>query len=162
MSSPGPITVRAFAEPDRSFFQRVVHRLLPDVPVSPRDPAIMRRFMDDLAAGTEPLPPGTEILVAADAAGQPLGLLAIHLDTDHFTRHPRAYVEILVVATEAEGRGVGRALMERAEAWGRERGCREVVLDVFADNEAAVAFYQRIGFRPDHIRMSKSLPADRA
>jgi ribosomal protein S18 acetylase RimI-like enzyme len=89
--------------------------------------------------------------------GTPLGLLVMKPDFDYFTDHPRAYVEILVVSEEAEGRGVGRALMSHAEQWGRERGCHEVVLDVFANNPSAIAFYERIGFAPDHLRMSKSL-----
>lgn len=153
------IAVRDWAERDRPFFQRVVHRLLPaTATASPRDPADLSRYMADLAAGRQPLPDGTDVFVAVDANDQPLGLIAIHADADHFTQHPRAYVEILAVAAEAEGRGVGQALMERAEAWGRQHDCKEVVLDVFAGNDAAIAFYQRVGYRPDHIRMAKPLP----
>jgi ribosomal protein S18 acetylase RimI-like enzyme len=47
--------------------------------------------------------------------------------------------------------------MTHAEQWGRAHGCHEVVLDVFANNASAIAFYERIGFAPDHLRMSKSL-----
>jgi GNAT superfamily N-acetyltransferase len=101
---------------------------------------------------------GTEAFVAAsEGQDEPLGLLVIKPDFDYFTDHPRAYVEILVVAEEAEGHGVGRALMAHAEQWGRAHGCHEVVLDVFANNPSAIAFYERIGFAPDHLRMSKSL-----
>ena len=81
----------------------------------------------------------------------------VHPDADYFTGHPRAYVDVLVVAPEAEGQGVGRALLDHVEAWAREQGCLEVVLDVFAGNEAATAFYERCGYRPDHVRMAKPL-----
>jgi RimJ/RimL family protein N-acetyltransferase len=47
--------------------------------------------------------------------------------------------------------------MGHVEHWAREHGCREVVLDVFAGNNGAIAFYERSGYRPDHIRMTKSL-----
>jgi ribosomal protein S18 acetylase RimI-like enzyme len=102
--------------------------------------------------------PGTEAFVAiGEDPASPLGLLVIKPDFDYFTDHPRAYIEILVVAQDAEGSGVGRTLMTYAEAWGKAHGCHEVVLDVFANNASAIAFYERIGFAPDHLRMSKSL-----
>lgn len=41
-------------------------------------------------------------------------------------------------------RGVGRALLQKMEQWMRESGVSEVW--VLADNQAAVAFYQALGF----------------
>lgn len=89
--------------------------------------------------------------------GTPAGVVAVHPDTDYFTGHARTYVDILVVAAEAEGKGIGRALMRHAEDWARAHDCLEVVLDVFAGNTGAIAFYERNGYRPDHIRMAKPL-----
>jgi ribosomal protein S18 acetylase RimI-like enzyme len=112
------------------------------------------RFFTALAAGRLLTEPGAEAFVAT-AGGEPVGVMELHPDADYFTGHPRAYIDILVVAPEAEGRGIGRALLRHAEAWARRHGCREVVLDVFATNEPAVAFYERCGYRADHIRMAK-------
>jgi GNAT superfamily N-acetyltransferase len=61
------------------------------------------------------------------------------------------------VAQDVEGKGVGRALLDYVERWARDHGYREVVLDVFAGNQRAIAFYERQGYRPDHIRMAKPL-----
>jgi GNAT superfamily N-acetyltransferase len=124
---------------------------------APRDPAKVAAYFRRLAAGEIAPPPGLETFVAVDANDAPLGLLALYPSEDYFTGHPRAYVETLVVAPEAEGRGVGRALMEHAERWARERGMAEVSLDVFAGNAGARAFYERIGYRPDHVRMVKRI-----
>lgn len=157
-----PIRVREWQESDRAFYQAVASRLIPERTASPRDMTVMHRFMDRVVAETGRSPGAFETFVAVDARDRPLGLVSIRPDRDHFTNHRRAFVEALVVAAEAEGRGAGRALMERAEAWGREHDCIEVVLDVFADNEPAIAFYQRVGFQPDHIRMTKSLLPDPA
>ena len=152
----GRIAVRPFADGDQSFLARVAHRLLPTETVSPRDPAVMAAFMSSLAEGKLLNEPGAEAFIAT-IDGRPCGVITVHPDADYFTGHPRAYVDILVVAPEAEGQGVGRALLERADAWARDHNCLEVVLDVFAGNEAAMAFYERCGYRPDHVRMAKPL-----
>jgi ribosomal protein S18 acetylase RimI-like enzyme len=141
------IAVRPFAPEDLPLLARLAHRLLPaDGAVSPRDPESFRRYFDRLAGGRLPAEPGAETFVATidgEAAG---------------TGHSRAYVDILVVAPESEGQGVGQMLLRHIEAWARDRGCREVVLDVFTGNEAAFAFYARRGYRPDHVRLTKLLP----
>lgn len=151
------LTVRPYREGDKAFLERVVPRIRPGETASPREPAAMDRFFQQLADGRLLNEPGAEAFVASDERGEPLGLIALHPDADYFTGHLRAYVDILVVAAEAEGRGVGRALMEHAEAWARQHDCREVVLDVFAGNASARAFYERCGYQPDHIRMAKAL-----
>ncbi|MBA3642448.1 MAG: GNAT family N-acetyltransferase [Chloroflexia bacterium] len=151
------LTVRPFTEADRPFFQSIVQRLNPGRTASPRDPAVMTGYFRRLAAGEVDPPAGTESFVAIDAANTPLGVISIYPGADYFTGHRRAYVETLVVATEAEGRGVGRTLMAHADRWARERGMFEVSLDVFAENMRARDFYERCGYAVDHIRLTKRL-----
>jgi GNAT superfamily N-acetyltransferase len=150
------ITVRPFDAEDQPFLNRVAPRIHPGQTVSPRDPAALDRFFSDLQRGRLLTEPAAEAFVAT-IDGEPCGLISVHPDEDYFTGHPRAYVDILVVAREAEGKGVGRALMDHVERWARDRAFREVVLDVFAGNQGAIAFYERQGYRPDHIRMAKPL-----
>ena len=114
----------------------------------------MDRFFAKLEGGDFSLDTGAEAFVAT-VDGTLAGVLTIHPDSDYFTGHPRAHVDHLVVAPEAEGKGVGRALLTYAEQWALVRGCKEVVLDVFASNTTALAFYERCGYRPDHVRMAK-------
>jgi GNAT superfamily N-acetyltransferase len=150
-------TIRPFNEEDRAFYRRIAPRLIPSETASPRDPAAMEAFFRRLAVGAVEQPTGAGTFVAVDDHGTPLGLIALLPDRDYFTGHGRAYVEALVVAPEAEGKGVGATLMQFAEQWARERGMREVVLDVFAGNEHARRFYERAGYRTDHLRMVKPL-----
>lgn len=158
MSERAAFSIRPLTNEDSEFVVQVAPRLYTGQTASPRDPARMQAYFAAFTPADLTRDAGTEAFVATmQGADTPLGLLVIKPDFDYFTDHPRAYVEILVVAAEAEGRGVGRVLMDHAEHWGREHGCHEVVLDVFANNPSAIAFYERIGFAPDHLRMSKSL-----
>ncbi|MFT4036755.1 MAG: GNAT family N-acetyltransferase [Thermomicrobiales bacterium] len=143
------------AESDSLFLRQILPRLNPGVTVSPRDPARMAAFFASLDASNV-LEANQEGYIA-ERDGEPLGLMIIWLDADHFTGHARAHVEVLVVAESAEGQGVGRALLAFADQWGRDHDCREVVLNVFSTNTGAIAFYERLGFAPDHLRMSKTL-----
>jgi ribosomal protein S18 acetylase RimI-like enzyme len=66
----------------------------------------------------------------------------------------------LMVAASYRRRGVGRALMEAAEAWAREVGVRKLELHVFPYNDAAIALYEslgyeREGYRRDHFRRTE-------
>ena len=150
------IEIRPFRSEDRPFLAFVAPRIRPGAIASPQDSAMLDQFFSDLTGGKLLTEPGTEAFVAT-IAGKPAGLVSVHPDMNYFTGHPRAYVDLLIVAAEAEGKGVGRALMDHVERWEREHSCREVVLDVFAENHGAIAFYERLGYLPDHFRMTKPL-----
>ena len=155
-SAGARIVVRPASDEDIPFLARTADRLRPDATASPRDPETMKRYFSALADSKLLGEQGSEAFVAS-IDGETAGFVAVHPDADYFTGHPRAYVDVLVVAPEAEGRGVGRALLAYVESWAKRLGCLEVVLDVFATNAEALAFYERCGYRPDHIRMAKSL-----
>lgn len=57
-----------------------------------------------------------------------------------------ALLEDLFVLESARGSGLGRAMLERAVAEARERGCRRVELDVNDNNDAALGLYRSFGF----------------
>jgi ribosomal protein S18 acetylase RimI-like enzyme len=150
------IAIRPFSAEDRPFLARIALRMHPGQTASPRDPTILDRFFSDLADGNFLTKPGAQAFVAT-IDGQACGVISVYPDKDYFTDHPRAYVDNLAVARESEGKGVGRTLLDYVERWARDHGFREVVLDVFANNQRAIAFYERQGYRPDHIRMAKPL-----
>lgn len=60
------------------------------------------------------------------------------------------YIDRVVVAPEAHGTGVGRALYERVFARAHERGVSEVTCEVNADppNPQSQAFHEHLGFEP--------------
>jgi GNAT superfamily N-acetyltransferase len=58
----------------------------------------------------------------------------------------RGEVNSLGVLTSHRRRGIGKALMEAAEGWLRERGARVVTLDTFLRSPDSVPFYESIGY----------------
>lgn len=56
------------------------------------------------------------------------------------------YIVTIDVASASRRRGVGSALMEAVEKWGRKQGARLISLEAAVDNQAARAFYERHGF----------------
>lgn len=61
---------------------------------------------------------------------------------------PVAMIDELIVDHNAQGQGVGRALIDAVVDWARKRGASEIEVSTEKDNEAAQAFYRRHGF--DH------------
>lgn len=59
---------------------------------------------------------------------------------------PQARVNDLVVTEGARGAGIGRALLDAAEALARKRGCFRMALVTAAWRERTLAFYRREGW----------------
>jgi ribosomal protein S18 acetylase RimI-like enzyme len=152
----GDIAIRPFSAEDQPFLARVAPRMHPGQTASPRDPTTLDKFFSDIGDANFLTKPDAQAFVAT-IDGQPCGVISFFPDRDYFTDHPRAYVDNLAVAQEFEGKGVGRALLDHVARWARDHGYREIVLDVFAGNQRAIAFYERQEYRPDHIRMVKPL-----
>ena len=69
----------------------------------------------------------------------------------------RGHVEVVVVAARHRRCGLGRRLMDAAAAWARAHGAVELVLTTWAGNEAADAFYRRLGYQPLSTVLSQPL-----
>ena len=59
---------------------------------------------------------------------------------------PQAEIGGLIVDEGYRCRGVGRLLMQRAEQWARQKGCRAVYLRSNIIRKEARAFYEKIGY----------------
>lgn len=66
-------------------------------------------------------------------------------------------ISVLVVAKEARDQGIGRMLVEAAEAWMREVGCKLVEVTSNDRLPAAHAFYRHMGFERTSLRFAKNL-----
>lgn len=101
--------------------------------------------------------PGVPSNPALNRANQPIACLWLGtaIDQVHGDRH--AHIFLLYVLPEHRRRGIGRALMLQAEAWARERGDRQIGLQVFQSNQAALNLYHDLGFQAQSVWMVKPL-----
>ena len=58
------------------------------------------------------------------------------------------YLDDLNVDAAARRLGVGSALLDACRAYGKEMGCYNLTLNVWAFNEGAISFYEKNGFTP--------------
>ena len=97
-------------------------------------------------AGTlnEPL----EVLIAAGDDGEAIGFaeLSIRNYAEDCETNRVAYLEGWYVEPEARRHGVGRALVQAAEEWGRRQGCTEFGSDALIDNDVSAAAHRALGF----------------
>lgn len=150
------VRTRAPAAADRSAVLDLAPRLT--IGVAPwLDPAgalaVARNWIEGSIAG---LVPDRAVFVAEDGQSRCVGFISV-ARSGHCTGEEYAYIGELAVAQEAERRGVGRALVEEAEAWARQRGFRMIGLDTGAANAGARAFYARLGFAEESVKLVKVL-----
>jgi ribosomal protein S18 acetylase RimI-like enzyme len=88
--------------------------------------------------------PASAILLLRDGDAIAAGVMA------GFDGH-RGWVYYLAVAPDRRRQGLGRAMMEAAEAWLRERGAPKIQLMVREDNEAALGFYEALGLERQKV-----------
>jgi len=69
----------------------------------------------------------------------------------------RVHIDALVVDPRFRRRGLGRQLLRAADTWARQRGAQELLLTLWAGNEAAEAFYRAIGFAPVNVCLARPL-----
>lgn len=160
MGSVAPITVRRAVLADAAAFARTMG-----------EPEVLRNLMqvphtsEELWRGrlAEMLAPGkADLMLVAErpgADGQPqvVGNAGLH-PAGVALRRRHVMSCGIAVATEAQGQGVGRALMQAlcdwADNWGQ---VLRLELSVYADNARAIALYQRFGFHQEGLHRGFAL-----
>ena len=69
----------------------------------------------------------------------------------------RAVLDTVVVRKCAQGAGIGTQLCEALETWFRQHGYGSIDLQCFYQNEGARRLYERRGYVPTVVRMTKIL-----
>ncbi len=84
--------------------------------------------------------PCSDVLVAMDAAGGVAGSVMVGHDGH------RGWLYYVAADPATRGEGVGRRMVQAAEAWLRERDVMKVQLLVRETNTQVVGFYEHLGF----------------
>lgn len=92
------------------------------------------------------------VLVARDENGHVIGMVSAQLVISTAEGAPSAWIEDVVVAEAHRGRGLGRALLDKALEWARQFGATRAQLIVDLDNTPALEFYERLGWQ--HTRLA--------
>lgn len=77
--------------------------------------------------------------------------------TYDFRAPKRGRVIELVVSRKCRSHGIGKALLEHMEKYFKTVGCKGILIDVFAYNERARAFYLKNGYFNRSIEMMKKI-----
>jgi len=102
-------------------------------------------------------PEGSRLWVVEGEDRAILGAAYAERAVDYFTQETHGHLSILAVAAEAEGHGIGSALLATVEQWATKQRHRFITLNVFATNQHASAVYEHAGYRPDTVRYIKEL-----
>jgi len=141
MDRPVVINVRSAERSDISSWLRMRTALWPDA--EDEHAVEIERYFVGKARGAD------VVLLAEDQNGRVVGFAELSLRP--FAEGCRtsrvAYLEGWYADPDMRGQGVGRALVESAEEWGRNQGCTELASDAEVDNEASMAAHVALGFR---------------
>ena len=93
---------------------------------------------------------GRRLLLIAAVDEYPIARLFLQWVSSNLTLadgHTRAYLYSFQVHEMLQGRGIGTALLQEAEARIRARHYREILIAVAKENPRAQMLYQRLGYR---------------
>jgi [ribosomal protein S18]-alanine N-acetyltransferase len=92
---------------------------------------------------------GDAVTLIAEDRGEVIGFVIAHVK--RVDAECRAYIVTIDVAPERRRKGLARELMAEVEARALAEGARRIQLHVFAGNDAAIRFYERLGYQRRRI-----------
>lgn len=107
---------------------------------------------DDSRAAARSAEADTEAMYIAELDGKPAGCAYLVTLIDYFNLTQHAHLSVLAVSADAEGQGVGTALIDQSIAWAKARGSDRLTLSALVTNNRARALYERKGFSGEYIR----------
>ena len=153
----GTVVVRRATTADAAAFARIHGDLavlgnLMQLPYTSAE--VWQHRLADLAGASKS---GLDLLLAAERDGEVVGTAGLH-PTGAALRRRHAMLLGLSVASEAQGQGVGAALMQAlvdyADRWAQ---VLRLELTVYSDNARAIALYRKFGFEVEGTHRAYAL-----
>ena len=134
-------------------------------PATPDDAPALGRLLTQLGYPTEAaeIPdrleklyarPGT-IALAAEVGGRVVGCVTVHLFQSLHASEPTAWLTAVIVDEDVRGKGVGSALVRRAEEWAMQHGAHRISLTSALRRKEAHEFYKARDYEHTGVRMAK-------
>ena len=95
------------------------------------------------SAIAEAISDATSTVLVAEHRGELLGFCSAYIELNSVRYGVRCWVEDLAVSPQHRSEGVGKALLDAAKDWGRERGATHLELDSGEARADAHRFYDR-------------------
>ncbi|RFB04092.1 GNAT family N-acetyltransferase [Parvularcula marina] len=141
---------------DRNFILSLNSRLAEVIDAPTHSTSEVIAFQDRFTATAwdESVTANTTLIAIAED-GERLGYINLRETDDEMTQGKCGYIALLAVTRAAEGTGVGQFLMQQAEVWAKQMGFERLCLDVFASNLRGRHFYEKMGYAPETMRITK-------
>jgi aminoglycoside 6'-N-acetyltransferase I len=151
------ITIRAARAGDQDALAEMQFLLWPDASLD----ELLREVEEAIGGHTLGTLPEILLVSESEEDGLLSGFVAVGLRSHAEgcdPTHPVGYVEGWFVREAVRGRGIGRALIDAAEAWARGQGCHDMASDAQIDNLPSQHAHRALGFelveRSVHFRKS--------
>ena len=134
------MTIRPAVKSDSKAWEEMRQELWPS-PAGEHKEEIAAYFGEGIR---EPL----EVLLAVDDAGKAVGFVELNIRpfAEGCYSGRVAYIEGWFVRPDARRKGIGHALIQAAEEWGRSQRCTEMGSDAVLTNELSIALHGKFGF----------------
>jgi GNAT superfamily N-acetyltransferase len=156
--------VRPTYRPDRDEWVRMRNALWPEDRAEHGEDVDTFFATDTFRSSEASLP--WKVFVAERPAGGLCGFVeaSVHPFVDGCTTRPVGYVEGWFVDPDVRRQGVGRRLVQAAEAWAAAHGCREMASDALLGNAVSHEAHRALGFEESqrlvHFRKRLDGPSD--
>lgn len=109
--------------------------------------------LDNLLQGAESL------VLVAEANNEIVGTgyAQIRTSKKSFTHEKHAYLGFMYVEPDYRGKGLNKRLLEGLINWSKDNHVVDFYLDVYAQNDAAIRAYEKVGFESSMIEMKMRL-----
>lgn len=162
---PSGYHFRQGSQLDRALLLKFMHltylELSPEAELSPLTQTIEAHFSQETPLWWVDWHPAarpvTTPTLPAATASQPIACLWLGTAIDQVQGYKNAYIFLLYVKPEHRRQGIGTALMHHAERYAQARGDRQIGLQVFQSNQAALSLYQQLGYRTQSLWLVKPL-----
>ena len=151
------IVIREAEQNDHTFIFELSPNLAEVAKLEWHTDDVVRKMQDDYISEmlAEALQPHATFIAEIDNVK--LGFIHVRTHKDEISCEICGTIPLLAVSPKSQGLGVGKALIQYAENWVKELGCRLLHLEVFANNKKAKGFYENLGFKSETIHMIKPI-----